>query len=106
MQISGPVGNMIRSQMDTGPAKQRRRSTVAVRSMSLAFSPLSEEQVNALNAFIETELAGGALAFDMPHPVTEAVGRFRIIGGADALWSQQPVGRDAYRISLTMELLP
>ena len=103
--IGAPIGAVLRTDMDAGPAKQRRRFTAAPRAVSLSFEPVSGFYVTQFEAFFSNDLAMGALAFDMPHPITDLVNRFRFVAG-DEPWQITPIGRDAYRITTSMELLP
>lgn len=68
----------IRTDMDQGPAKVRRRSTAAVRRLMLSFI-FDTVQINTLESFIEGDLAGGSLSFGFVHPRTgnNIVCRFR-----------------------------
>jgi len=106
IQIGAPVGSVLRSNMDTGPAKQRRRFTAAPRPVALLFSPITAFDLARFEAFFEVELAYGALAFDMAHPVTDAQARFRFVADNNEAYGSQPIGRDAYQLSVRLELLP
>lgn len=105
IRIGAPVGAIVRTDMDAGPAKQRRRFTAAPRPVALAFEPLGARDLARFEAFVERDLAGGALAFEMVHPLTDLPGRFRLVAG-DGAWSMAPIGRDAWRLDVEMELLP
>lgn len=58
---------VIRTSMEQGPAKARRRSTAAVRLFELHYL-LDRAQLAALDAFFLTTLMGGVLPFGFPHP--------------------------------------
>ena len=58
---------LVRTEMEQGPAKVRRRSTAGVRKLSMSFV-MSKAQIATLETFITTALSGGALAFDYTHP--------------------------------------
>ena len=103
--IGAPTGAVIRTSMDAGPAKQRRRFTAAPRPLSLVFEPVSAVGIAAFEAFYLHDLAHGSLDFQMQHPVTDIVGRFRFIA-TDEPWNMQPVGIDAYRLNVSLEQLP
>lgn len=92
---------VLRSQMETGPAKLRRRTTAGVREMKLSYL-LSRAQVEALDGFYLGDLFGGALAFDFTHPRTgDGVScRFR----APPVYT--PVNGDYFRAALELEVLP
>ena len=59
------------SGMEIGPPKVRRRTTAAPTPISGQIV-LDATQLATLETFIDSDLAGGALAFDMPHPRTGA----------------------------------
>ncbi len=61
--------NLLRTSMEQGPAKVRRRSTAGVGALALHYI-LSTEEVAALKEFYQATLGGGALAFGFMHPVT------------------------------------
>lgn len=96
-----PANTALRTDMDTGPAKLRQRTTAAAATVNLSYL-LSAAQVLTLDAFYAGTLQGGTLAFDFTHPVTgETVScRFR-----------QPPQRMAlqggyFRVSAELEVLP
>ena len=66
----------LRTPMDAGPAKVRRRFTAGPRPIRASVR-LSMAQRQALDDFFVTVLAGGALPFDWSHPVTSASATFR-----------------------------
>ena len=59
--------NTLRTEMEQGPAKLRRRSTAASGRMNLQFL-LSAADCTLLDMFYSDTLAGGVSAFQMPHP--------------------------------------
>ena len=104
IQIGPPQGATIRTTMDAGPAYQRPRFTAAPRPVSLSFVPISKNNLLSFEAFFETQLSFGALSFEMVHPITGLARTFRFVVG-DQAYEPVQVGRDAYRINTTMELL-
>ncbi len=60
----------IRTEMDAGPAKLRRRTTAAVRRMNVGYL-LSKAQVATLEDFYLTTLQGGTIPFTFTHPRTD-----------------------------------
>lgn len=68
----------LRSEMDAGPAKLRRRYSAGPSTWQGALQ-LSGEQTATLEAFWRTTLAGGSLAFDWVHPRTGAAVAMRFL---------------------------
>lgn len=59
----------IRTTMEQGPAKLRRRTTAQARTLGLEYI-MSAEQVTALETFFISTLSGGVLSFTFTHPRT------------------------------------
>ncbi len=97
---------VIRTAMDSGPAKLRRRFTAAVRNLDVAMF-LDGTQKATFDTFFNTTLAEGALSFDWTDPVTDSTisMRFR----EPATWNQIRTGTVANRLwqaDLALEVLP
>lgn len=58
---------VVRTSMDQGPAKLRRRTTAGVSQMDLCYL-LTGAQAVTLETFYKDELQGGSLPFGMLHP--------------------------------------
>lgn len=88
----------LRSTMEKGPAKVRRRFTAAVTNAQLGMI-LTTAQVATLEAFYETN---AALAFDFTHPRTGAT--------VEARFTQPPRVSDLngqhYTVQVNIEYLP
>lgn len=89
--------------MDVGPAKVRRRFVAAATPRECNWV-LSEAQLATLRTFYMQDLAGGALSFDMVHPVTDQVARWRFKAGAPP--TDEQIGTDVYAVAATLEELP
>ena len=96
-----PANTALRTEMETGPAKLRQRTTAATATLSLAYL-MGTAQLAALDGFYAGTLQGGTLPFDFTHPVTgETIScRFR-----------QPPARVAltggyFRAGIELEVLP
>jgi len=97
---------LLRSNMETGPAKVRRRYTAGVRKFPVSFV-LTEAQVATMDTFLQETLLGGALKFDWLHPRTGAAVTFRIIPESEeTLNTYTPLGRGYWSTSLQVEALP
>ena len=94
--------NTIRTEMAAGPAKLRRRSTAAVRTISCQLR-LSYAQRAALDGFYLSDTASGSVPFDWVHPVTRAAVSIRFVEppslAADA-------GGRHFIASLKLEIVP
>jgi hypothetical protein len=66
----------VESQMDTGPAKVRRRFTTSVRKFQISIM-CDEAQAAIFETFYTTTCGGGALSFDWVHPRTRVARTFR-----------------------------
>lgn len=64
-----PPATVIRTEMEQGPAKLRRRTTAGVGKMEMRYL-LSKAEVAALESFYQETLGGGALSFAFTHPRT------------------------------------
>lgn len=91
----------IRTEMETGPAKARRRTTAGVSQLNLSYI-LSRAEAETLEDFFSEDLAGGALQFSFPHPLKSAtVGcRFRRPPTLAA------INGDYFRAAVELEVLP
>jgi hypothetical protein len=96
-----PPDTALRTGMDAGPAKVRRRTTAGVRLFQLEYL-LSRAQMEALDAFYLDDLMGGTLAFDFAHPRSgDALScRFR------APPAYAAVNGEYFRAALELEALP
>lgn len=90
----------IRTSMDQGPAKVRKRFTAIVQNINATIF-LTEAQTEILDDFYENELGFGSLSFDWVHPRTQASVTFRFVKAPAYL----PDGA-AWRASMQLEILP
>lgn len=58
---------VIRTKMDQGPAKTRQRTTAGVAELMVSYM-LSRSQIEVLEGFFLTALAGGSRSFTYIHP--------------------------------------
>jgi hypothetical protein len=93
---------MLRTQMDAGPAKQRRRFSAAVTPIAGSIM-VPAAQAALFEAFFRDTLALGALPFEWTHPRTGALRTWRfteppqLTPQASGTW---------WRIAMKLELLP
>lgn len=69
-QRSGPQGHILRSEMDVGPPKRRRRTSAAPEAFSGKIERLTQVQLATFKQFYRVTLGGGALSFDAADPMT------------------------------------
>jgi len=95
---------IIRSPMDAGPAKARRRG-IRPDPMQLTFD-MSSEQVNTLESFVKDTLKG-VTRFGFPHPRTEEIVEVRFIPQSDgAIYSIGYLLPNRWSVSFQLEVLP
>ncbi|MCL2181025.1 MAG: hypothetical protein FWB83_07845 [Treponema sp.] len=91
--------NVVRTQMDAGPNKTRRRYTASVKLFTGKML-LDETQRLELQKFYRTVLADGVLRFNFTDPQTLEIGEFRFTED----YTELSAG-GMYEISMTMERL-
>lgn len=69
---------ILRTQMDVGPAKTRRRSTSGVSKLNYEIR-LTLDETAILEGFFLNDCAGGALSFTNTHPRTGETKTFRFL---------------------------
>ena len=100
--FSYTFGNtVLRSDMDTGPQKTRRRFTRAVNTLRASIF-LTSAQFNTFSLFYEVTLAGGSLAFTHEHPLKGGDYDFRFLDDPQLT----PLGGDNFLLSFSLEELP
>ncbi len=92
----------LRTQMDVGPAKVRRRISAGVEPLSVGLDHFSSAQVDILKTFYYTTLLGGTLRFDYPHPRTRATASCRFTGPPKITAPEPP----CYRADFGLEIMP
>jgi len=99
--VETPPENTIRTQMEVGPAKVRRRTTANVRPLRFSIT-CTPTQAAALDTFYTATTSGGADEFDYSHPRTG--------DSVSARFTQAPTYSDvngqAYRIDIALEIMP
>jgi hypothetical protein len=97
-----PPDVLLRTEMDAGPAKVRRRFTAGVRELRCAIL-CDSDQLDDLEEFFRDEIAGGALPFDWVHPRTQDAASFRFVRRFTI--APEP-GAKYWRVGLELEILP
>lgn len=95
-----PPDVLIRTEMDAGPAKVRRRMTSNVRPITASIT-VTSAQLDTFESFFNTTLSGGVSRFNYTHPVHGAV-EMRFSG----VPSYAKIGGDRWRIDMALEVMP
>lgn len=96
-----PPDNLIRTQMDKGPAKVRRRTTANVRPISFTLR-LTPAQVETLDEFYVTTTYSGADEFTYIHPRTGATVNARFTEPPSYSENEGAI----YNTSISLEIMP
>ena len=97
---------LIRSDMDSGPAKVRRRGNAKPVTLSLTYV-LNAEQLAVFKDFVSEAIAEGAVCFDWPHPVLNRYVRARLVGQNSSIYDEQLFGDTLdWQITFTLEYWP
>jgi hypothetical protein len=96
--------NILRTPMDSGPAKQRYRGLKPY-TVSVSYF-LTQTQLNTLESFIVTTLRGTA-RFYWKHPKLGTNVEARVVPQNDgAMYSSQYLAPGFFTVNLTLEILP
>ena len=96
--------NIVRSQTDAGPAKQRRRAS-RPNTMNISFI-MTTEQTGTLENFIKDDL-NGVSRFHFTHPRLNTTIDVRIVPQSDGQFFQlQYLAPGYWTTSLNLEILP
>ena len=96
-----PADTIIRTKMDQGPDKVRRRTTANTVNFKVSYI-MTDAQVATFDTFYNATISGGADKFTMPHPRTGVSSdNFRI-----SSIPQYASINGVYRVSFDLELLP
>lgn len=93
--------NVIRSSMDVGPDKVRRRTTTTP-DIVTGSQYLNSTQFSTLQTFYKTTCAGGSLSFDWKHPVTRSTVYMRFVEPPKCT----AIGGNIWRVDYVLEILP
>lgn len=94
--------NLIRSSMDTGSDKVRKRGRFKPQVINATYV-LTNTQRNALETFVHNSIAEGAICFNWPHPELNRLVRARIKASQDGLLDFAPY-KDTSRWAVTLNL--
>lgn len=96
---------VLRSSVDSGPAKVRRRFTTVPRYIAGTLQSLTSTQVETLRSFYYSDCSGGTLVFSWVHPRTgnDATFRWNDNKFPDVSLYNNTPGK--YQVSINLELM-
>jgi len=92
---------LIRTNMDKGPAKVRRRFTANVRPITCKLI-LTRAQLSTFEYFYHVDCADGSLRFNWNNPITEVAYEFRFVGEPTI----EPVNGADWMVTFNLEQMP
>ena len=97
------ANTLIRSDVEQGPPKVRRRFTKGIRQVTVSIC-IDADQYEDLEDFYDTETAGGSLQFLFNHPITGVPTYFRFVDPPDI----KPLNGSGIKFTASMnwEILP
>lgn len=96
-----PMSNVVRSDMEVGPAKIRQRYTATIRQYGLRLM-LTKAQIATLETFVDSTLGGGVLPFDWVDHRTGSAATYRFVQRP----AYQPMGAEYWAAEIALEILP
>lgn len=102
-----PGSGRIRTSMDQGPAKQRKRFTAVPKFIQLDMY-LDGDQLQSFETWFEDTLDHGVLDFDWEHPVDDTTVEMRFV--ENPKWSLEKGAEDPsnrlWKATFKLEILP
>lgn len=100
--FSYKIGNtVLRSDMDVGPSKVRRRFTKSVDQLTVTIN-LTTDQFDTFMDFFDVDCNGGATTFNYTHPITGLTQEFRFVDAPNF----SSIGGGNFRVAMSWEILP
>ncbi len=91
----------LRTEMEAGPAKQRRRFTASVQPLFGSIE-VTADQLDHLQRFHDVDLSGGSGEFTWAHPVTRNPVRMRFVNEP----TYSALGGGIFKVDLVLEVMP
>ena len=97
-----PANGMLRTSMDSGPAKRRSRFTKIPVYITGVLAPLTSAQVDILQAFYTTTCLNGTLTFTWVHPRTGNAATFAWMDASPpiTMWNGPAVFQAALKLEV------
>lgn len=96
------ANNVIRTRMDAGPAKVRRRSTAGPTLRRMSHPAYNKAELRTFLQFFREDTAHGSRAFQMADPVTDEMISCRFVDPPN--WSA--IGGGMFSVSVSLEVMP
>lgn len=96
-----PQSGLLRSDMEMGPPKVRRRFTATATHLDIRVV-MTAAQLSTLESFYTTDCLIGSLPFDYTHPRTNAAVKARFIQP----YQFSALGRGYWSVAIPLEVLP
>lgn len=90
---------VIKTEMEVGPPKRRRRSTEAIDSISCTID-MEYDDISILKNFYDTTLNGGVDSFEFTDPFTLTTKEYKFDGPPQV----RPIGGRWFRVSMVWEV--
>lgn len=100
----GRARNSIRSTMETGPQKVRRRSTAGVKPLRGSMT-MTTEQLDSFRVFYDSTLIDGNIPFDIPDPMDED-NTLLVRFDTDQPPVEEFASHDKWLVNMVLEVLP
>lgn len=91
----------IRTTVDVGPMKVRRRFTRPIDVVSVGFN-MTSDQYEDFKIFYNTTVNGGVTIFELNHPITGVLTNYRFMGPPTI----SPIGGIVFVASMQWEVIP
>lgn len=95
-----PADTVLRTQMDVGPEKTRRRTIAGEDEIRVVYE-MDTTQLAAFETFRETTISGGSEVFELPHPRTGATINVRMENV-----EYSPMGPLYWNVAFTIKVQP
>jgi hypothetical protein len=100
---SGNADGRLSTNMDTGPAKMRRRTSASIRPLAATIQ-CTGAQLATLRTFVDTTLLGGSLPFTFPAPEDGSSLLVRFSDQGLPTWNN--LGGDTWQAAFKLDVLP
>lgn len=102
----GPLDTRVSFATEYGPPILRARTTAIPRTFDATFRNLKLVQLQAFQAFIDTDLGGAVRSFSWRDPVMGDPALWKIMGNGGRLFDLMARGADLHDLSLKLMRLP